>query len=40
MIKFYEDVFVYEWVIINNDYENGNCNIFVEGMILDWNLDC
>ncbi len=39
VIKLHEDAPAYEWVITNNDYENGNRNIFVEGMTLDWNPD-
>lgn len=26
-----------EWVITNNDYKNGNSNIVIKGMTLDWN---
>ncbi|MCP6684172.1 peptidase G2 autoproteolytic cleavage domain-containing protein [Bacillus nakamurai] len=38
-IKLHEDAPAYEWVITNDDYQNGNRNIFVQGMSLDWNPD-
>lgn len=37
MIKLHEDTPAHEWVITNDDYQNGNRNIFVQGMSLDWN---
>ncbi|MEC0495050.1 peptidase G2 autoproteolytic cleavage domain-containing protein [Bacillus glycinifermentans] len=39
VIKLHENAPAYEWVITNDDYENGNRNIFVQGMTLDWNPD-
>ncbi|WP_307894535.1 peptidase G2 autoproteolytic cleavage domain-containing protein [Bacillus swezeyi] len=39
IIKLHEDTPAHEWVITNDDYENGNRNIFVQGMTLDWNPD-
>lgn len=39
VIKLHEDAPAYEWVITNDDYQNGNRNIFVQGMTLDWNPD-
>ncbi|RHJ03266.1 glycosyl hydrolase family 28-related protein, partial [Bacillus sonorensis] len=38
-LKLHEDTPASEWVITNADYENGNRNIFVQGMSLDWNPD-
>ncbi|MEC3756660.1 peptidase G2 autoproteolytic cleavage domain-containing protein [Bacillus halotolerans] len=37
VIKLHEDTPAHEWVITNDDYQNGNRNIFVQGMSLDWN---
>ncbi len=39
VLKLHEDTPASEWVITNDDYENGNRNIFVENMTLDWNPD-
>ncbi|WP_340033086.1 peptidase G2 autoproteolytic cleavage domain-containing protein [Bacillus sp. FSL K6-0138] len=39
ILKLHEDTPASEWVITNADYENGNRNIFVQGMSLDWNPD-
>ncbi|KNX34183.1 MULTISPECIES: peptidase G2 autoproteolytic cleavage domain-containing protein [Bacillus amyloliquefaciens group] len=39
VLKLHEDTPAFEWVITNDDYENGNRNIFVENMTLDWNPD-
>ncbi|KKB75353.1 MULTISPECIES: peptidase G2 autoproteolytic cleavage domain-containing protein [Bacillus] len=36
-LKLHEDTPASEWVITNTDYKNGNRNIFVQGMSLDWN---
>lgn len=33
----HEDTPASEWVITNQDYTNGNRNIIIEGMTLDWN---
>ncbi|MBT2615336.1 MULTISPECIES: peptidase G2 autoproteolytic cleavage domain-containing protein [unclassified Bacillus (in: firmicutes)] len=39
ILKLHEDTPAGEWVITNNDYLNGNRNIFIQGMSLDWNSD-
>lgn len=39
VLKLHEDTPAYEWVITNDDYDNGNRNIFVQNMTLDWNPD-
>ncbi|MEC5258479.1 peptidase G2 autoproteolytic cleavage domain-containing protein [Bacillus amyloliquefaciens] len=36
-LKLHEDTPASEWVITNADHANGNRNITVEGMTLDWN---
>ncbi|MED4828130.1 peptidase G2 autoproteolytic cleavage domain-containing protein [Bacillus atrophaeus] len=38
-LKLHEDTPASEWVVTNADHENGNRNILVEGMSLDWNPD-
>ncbi|MDR4959578.1 peptidase G2 autoproteolytic cleavage domain-containing protein [Bacillus sonorensis] len=38
-LKLHEDTPASEWVVTNADHTNGNRNIMVEGMSLDWNPD-
>ncbi|MED2945293.1 peptidase G2 autoproteolytic cleavage domain-containing protein [Bacillus swezeyi] len=38
-LKLHEDTPASEWVVTNVDHANGNRNIMVEGMSLDWNPD-
>ncbi|WP_437830652.1 peptidase G2 autoproteolytic cleavage domain-containing protein [Niallia taxi] len=39
ILKLHEDTPASEWVITNQDYVNGNRNIVIEGMTLDWNKE-
>ncbi|WP_350300589.1 peptidase G2 autoproteolytic cleavage domain-containing protein [Peribacillus frigoritolerans] len=39
ILKLHEETPAGEWVITNNDYLNGNRNIFIQGLSLDWNPD-
>ncbi|KAA6447594.1 peptidase G2 autoproteolytic cleavage domain-containing protein [Bacillus swezeyi] len=39
ILQLHENTPASEWVITNADYGNGNRNIFVQGMSLDWNPD-
>lgn len=39
ILKLHEDTPASEWVITNQDYINGNRNIVIEGMTLDWNKE-